>query len=73
MDKQSRIDSILREMRTKLETYLDQESSITDPIEYEDELIKIGQQFSFEVLQSSIEKMPKSRNQKKSLDQTGSD
>ena len=70
MDKQSRIDSILREMRTKLETYMDQESSITDPIEYEDELIKIGQQFSREVLRSSIEKMPKSRNQKKSLDQT---
>lgn len=65
MDNQSRIDSILREMRTKLETYLDQESSITDPIKYEDELIKIGQQFSREVLRSSVEKMPKSRNLKK--------
>ena len=70
MDNQLRIDSILRAMRTKLETYLDQESSITDPIKYEDELIKIGQQFSREVLRSSVEKMPRSRNQKKSLDQT---
>lgn len=71
MEKQKRIESILSVMRTKLEAYIDQESTITDPIEYEDQLLAIGQQFSLEVLQSSMGKVPRSRNQKKSLDQTG--
>jgi len=70
MSDQERIDAILRTMRTKLETHLDKESKITDPIEYEDHLLEIGKQFSLEVLKSSVGKMPKSRNQKKSPDQT---
>ena len=72
MEKQLRIESILSVMRTKLESYIDQESSITDPIDYEDNLLDIGQQFSLEVLQSSLDKVPKSRNKKKDFDQVGS-
>lgn len=70
MSDQERIDAILRKMRTELETHLEEESKITDPIEYEDHLLEIGRRFSLEVLKSSRGKMPKSRNQKKSLDQT---
>ena len=72
MDTQSRIDSILSVMRTKLEAYMEEESTITDPIEYEDKLLAIGQQFSIEVLESSLGRIPKSRNQKKSPDEIGS-
>lgn len=72
MEKQARIDSILRKMRTYLDTYLDEEPLVTDPIEYENKLLSLGDQFSLEVLLESRGKMPKSRNQKKSADQTGS-
>lgn len=72
MEKQARIDSILRKMRTHLDTYLDEEPLVTDPIEYENKLLSLGDQFSREVLLESRGTMPKSRNQKKSPDETGS-
>ncbi|HMQ08083.1 MAG TPA: hypothetical protein PKC30_12340 [Saprospiraceae bacterium] len=62
MEKQERIDSILRMMRTKLEDYIDEESNITDPIEYENRLLEIGNNFALEVLQTSPGKMSKSIN-----------
>lgn len=65
MEKQERIDSILRMMRTKLEDYIDEESNITDPIEYENRLLEIGNNFALEVLKTSRGKVPKSRNGKK--------
>jgi hypothetical protein len=71
MENQDRIDSILRMMKTKLESYVEQESNVSDPIEYEDRLLKMGHDFAFEILRSSHGKLPKSRNQKKSPDQTG--
>lgn len=71
MEDQKRIDAILRMMRTKLETYVEQESNVTDPIEYEDRLLKMGNDFALEILRSSRGKLPKSRNQKKSLNETG--
>jgi len=61
MEKQSRIESILRKMREDI----DEETTVTDPIEYENKLLEMGQQFSLEILKSSVEKLPKSRNQKK--------
>lgn len=65
MEDQKRIDAILRMVRTKLETYVEQESNVTDPIEYEDRLLKMGNDFALEILRSSRGKLPKSRNQKK--------
>lgn len=72
MEKQERIDTILRKIRTHLETYMEEEPSVTDPIVYENKLLSLGEQFSLEVLLESRGKMPKSRNQKKSPDQNGS-
>jgi len=48
MSDQERIDAILRKMRTELETHLEEESKITDPIEYEDHLLDIGKKKSLD-------------------------
>jgi len=44
MEKQARIDSILRMIESKLHTYIDEQSETTDPIEYEDRLLELGNQ-----------------------------
>ena len=69
MENQEKIDAILRKVRTQLESFMSEESTITDPIEYENKLLNLGKTLSLEVLLESRGKMPKSRNQKKSSDQ----
>jgi len=65
MEKQARIDSILRMIESKLHTYIDEQSETTDPIEYEDRLLELGNQVMLEVLKESRGKVPASRNGKK--------
>ena len=69
MENQTQIDTILSKIRTQLEAFMADESSITDPIEYETRLLNLGEKFSLEVLLESRGKMAKSRNSKKSLDE----
>jgi hypothetical protein len=70
MENQEKIDAILRKVRIQLESFMSDEPTITDPIEYENKLLNLGTSLSLEVLLESRGKMPKSRNQKKSSDQT---
>lgn len=65
MEKQARIDSILRMVEARLHTYIDKQSITTDPIEYEDRLLELGNQVMLEVLKESRGKVPASRNGKK--------
>ena len=65
MENQTQIDTILSKIRTQLEAFMADESSITDPIEYETRLLNLGEKFSLEVLLESRGKMAKSRNSKK--------
>jgi hypothetical protein len=65
MEKQARIDSILRMIETRLDTYIDEQSETTDPIEYEDRLLELGNKVMLEVLKESRGKVLASRNSKK--------
>lgn len=65
MEKQARIDSILRMIESKLHTYIDEQSTTTDPLEYEDRLLELGNQIMMDVLKESCGKVPMSRNGKK--------
>jgi hypothetical protein len=66
MDTKDQIlDSILRSCRTELITFLDQESSIKCPVEYELKLIEMSRNFARTVINESQGKIPKSRNKKK--------
>jgi hypothetical protein len=66
MDTKDQIlDSILRSCRTELSTFLDQESSIKCPVEYELKLIEMSRNFARTVINESQGKIPKSRNKKK--------
>ena len=65
MDTKDQIlDSILRSCRTELITFLDQESSIKCPVEYELKLIEMSRNFARTVINESQGKIPKSRNKK---------
>lgn len=65
MEKQARIDSILRMIESQLHTYIDEQEKTTDPIEYEDRLLELGNQVMKDVLRESCGKIPASRNGKK--------
>ncbi len=65
MEKQARIDSIVRMIETRLDTYIDEQSETTDPIEYEDRLLELGNKVMLEVLKESRGKVLASRNSKK--------
>ena len=65
MEKQVRIDSILRKIESKLNTYLDEQSDTTDPIAYEERLLELGNQFMLDILKESHGALPRSRNSKK--------
>ena len=59
------LESILRNVRTEVSTFLDQESGIKCPIEYELRLIEMSRNFARTLLVQSQGKIPKSRNSKK--------
>jgi hypothetical protein len=66
MDTKDKIlESILRNVRTEVSDFLDQESSIKCPIEYETKLIELSRNFGKSLLENSQGKIPKSRNSKK--------
>jgi hypothetical protein len=63
--KEEVLDSILRSIRTELKEFLELESKITCPIEYESRVIEMSRNFGRSVIEQSQGKLPKSRNQKK--------
>lgn len=66
MDTKDQIlESILRSVRTEVSSFLDQESAIKCPIEYELKLIEASRNFARTLVEKSQGKIPKSRNSKK--------
>ena len=59
------VDSILETVRAEITEFVEQESSIKCPIEYEKRLIEIGRSVTKNLLLSSQGHLPKSRNSKK--------
>lgn len=59
------LDAILRSIRTELKEFLDAESKISCPIEYETRVIEMSRNFGRSVIEQSQGNLPKSRNQKK--------
>lgn len=65
MENQQLIDSILETVRAEITQFVDQESNITCPIEYETRLLEIGRKVSTSLLIGTQGQLPKSRNFKK--------
>lgn len=66
MDTKDQIlEAILRNVRTEVSMFLEDESKITCPIEYEQKLIEMSRNFARTVIEKGQGKMPKSRNFKK--------
>jgi len=65
METNQIVDSILETVRDEMTTFVDQESSIKCPIEYETRVIEIARLMSLRLIQGAQGKLPKSRNGKK--------
>ncbi len=64
-NKQHLVNSILETVREELEDFMEVESQITSPVEYEKRVIKLSRTFARGILQGTQGKLPKSRNSKK--------
>ncbi len=65
METQQVVDSILETVRAEITTFIEEESQIKCPIEYETRVIQIARAFSMNLISQSQGKLPKSRNGKK--------
>ena len=63
--KEQVVDSILETVREELSVFVEQESQINCPIEYEMRVSKIAQIFAQNLIIGAQGKLPKSRNAKK--------
>ena len=71
MDTKQIVSSILRTVETELTEFFEGQSHISCPVEYEKRLIDLSRSYARSILEQSQGKEPKSRNSKKSLDQSG--
>jgi hypothetical protein len=65
-------DAIWESMREEVIQFIEQESQITSSMDYEQRVIDLSRKFARDLITKSQGKMPKSRNSKKSPDQSGS-
>ena len=65
MENKQLVDSILETVRAEISDFVDQESDIKCPIEYETRLIEIARSFARNLLLGTQGHLPKSRNSKK--------
>lgn len=66
MDTKDQIlEAILSNVRAEVSLFLEEETKITCPIEYEQKLIEMSRNFARTVIEKGQGKMPKSRNLKK--------
>ena len=65
MDTKELVDSILETVRTEMTEFVEQESDIECPIEYELRVIEIARTMSRNLVLGAQGKLPKSRNSKK--------
>ena len=65
------VDSILESMREEVSAFISSESEITSSLEYEDRILELSRQFGKRLMEGGIGELPKSRNSKKSADESG--
>jgi hypothetical protein len=70
METKQIVDSILETVRAEVSDFVETHEQITSSTEYEERLLEIGKLFALGLLTKSIGTLPKSRNSKKSLDQS---
>ncbi len=63
--KKQVVDSILETVRKEMSVFIEEESDIKCPIEYELRVIKLAQLFARNVVIGAQGELPKSRNSKK--------
>lgn len=68
MNQEQIKQSILKAVSDELDQWLSIESGITSGYEYETKALEIGQRITKTMIEKSLGKLPKSRNQKKTLD-----
>ena len=72
MKSKEKVDAILDSMREELRQFLEEESQITSSTEYEERVLELSRKFARGLISQSQGQMPKSRNSKKSTDESGS-
>jgi len=65
METKQTVDSILETVRAEISLFVDEESAIKCPIEYELRLLKLARNFAKTLLEETQGQLPKSRNSKK--------
>lgn len=65
METKKLVDSILETVRAEMSVFIEQESTIKCPIEYEMRVMKIARLMSKNLIVGAQGKLPKSRNCKK--------
>ena len=65
MENQQLVNSILETVKSEITSFVEEESSIQCPIEYEKRVIEIARKFSQGLILGTQGKLPKSRNSKK--------
>ncbi len=64
-------DLILESMREEVEQFVKEEGQITSSTEYEERLIELSRKFAARLVSHGSAPLPKSRNSKKSRDESG--
>ncbi|PHN00548.1 hypothetical protein [Flavilitoribacter nigricans] len=72
MKSEEKVDAILESMREEVQQFLEEESQITSSTEYEERVIELSRKFARGLISKSQGQLPKSRNSKKSTDESGS-
>ena len=65
METKQLVDSILETVRVEISQFVEEESQIKCPIEYETRVLEIARTMSRSLIMGSQGKLPKSRNTKK--------
>ncbi len=64
------VDTILESMREEVSAFISSESEITSSVEYEERVIELSRKFGKRLMEGGIGELPKSRNSKKSSDES---
>jgi hypothetical protein len=65
MKNRVKIDRIIDSLRLEVSQFVEEESQITDAIEYEERVVELSKKFARNLTLHTQGKMPKSRNSKK--------
>ena len=71
MDSKHLTDLILESMRAEVTEFVKTQGDITSSLEYEERVLELSRKFAAGLISQSAGQLPKSRNSKKSPDESG--